>query len=381
MSARLLICLLFSVLTGCATQTKVAQPALFHDAAFALSRSEPRAEDVLKVSEPMREFLKQHVRAGNGDMRVRLYQALKKNSGLMLEYDAEETLNASEAFDRKSGNCLSLVLMTAAMARELGLDVRFQNVRMDDSWTRTDHILLASGHVNVLLGQRTSAFDLDLGDHASLIIDFLPPGVAMRQQADIISEKRIVAMYFNNRAAELLARGKAGEAYWYAKAAITTDPDFSIAINTLGVVYRKQAMFAEAEQLFRYIVVTQPENVVALSNLQELLVTRQRHTEAAAVATQLAKLQPEPPFYFLNQGKQAYQEGRFADARKLIEKELRKDPYNEESYFWLARTYFQLGNLQKTDENLQMAEKNALTRKSQDLYYKKRQSLALLAQK
>jgi hypothetical protein len=70
--------------------------------------------------------------------------------------------------------------------------------------------------VNVLLGQRTSAFDLDLGDHASLIIDFLPPGV-MRQQADIISEKRIVAMYFNNRAAELLARGKAGEAYWYAK--------------------------------------------------------------------------------------------------------------------------------------------------------------------
>jgi transglutaminase-like putative cysteine protease len=53
----------------------------------------------------------------------------------MLEYDAEETLNASEAFDRKSGNCLSLVLMTAAMARELGLDVRFQNVRMDDSWT------------------------------------------------------------------------------------------------------------------------------------------------------------------------------------------------------------------------------------------------------
>jgi Tfp pilus assembly protein PilF len=154
--------------------------------------------------------------------------------------------------------------------------------------------LLASGHVNVLLGQRTSAFDLDLGDHASLIIDFLPPGV-MRQQADIISEKRIVAMYFNNRAAELLARGKAGEAYWYAKAAITTDPDFSIAINTLGVVYRKQAMFAEAEQLFRYIVVTQPENVVALSNLQELLVTRQRHTSRCCGNT-AGKTQPEPPF-------------------------------------------------------------------------------------
>jgi hypothetical protein len=92
MSARLLICLLFSVLTGCATQTKVAQPALFHDAAFALSRSEPRAEDVLKVSEPMREFLKQHVRAGNGDMRVRLYQALKKqrsDAGIRCRRNAE----------------------------------------------------------------------------------------------------------------------------------------------------------------------------------------------------------------------------------------------------------------------------------------------------
>jgi Tfp pilus assembly protein PilF len=43
----------------------------------------------------------------------------------------------------------------------------------------------------------------------------------------------------------------------------------------------------------------------------------------------------------------AYQEGRFADARKLIEKELRKDPYNEESYFWLARTYFSLATCRK----------------------------------
>jgi hypothetical protein len=34
------------------------------------------------------------------------------------------------------------------------------------------------------------------------------------------------------------------------KAAITTDPDFSIAINTLGVVYRKQAMFAEVNSYF-----------------------------------------------------------------------------------------------------------------------------------
>ena len=51
-----------------------------------------------------------------------------KGGELKLEYDAEYTRNAAEAFDARAGNCLSFVLMTAAFAKELGIHVAYQKV-------------------------------------------------------------------------------------------------------------------------------------------------------------------------------------------------------------------------------------------------------------
>ena len=41
------------------------------------------------------------------------------------------------------------------------------------------------------------------------------------------------------RAAEALAGGDVGGAYWWARAAIRQDPQFISAYNTLGVIYRR----------------------------------------------------------------------------------------------------------------------------------------------
>ena len=45
---------------------------------------------------------------------------------LQLDYDATYTGTAAETYAARKGNCLSLVIMTAAFARELGMTVRFQ---------------------------------------------------------------------------------------------------------------------------------------------------------------------------------------------------------------------------------------------------------------
>ena len=52
------------------------------------------------------------------------------------------TRNAAEAFAARSGNCLSLVIMTAAFAKELGLSVRYQNVFVDETWSRSGDFYL-----------------------------------------------------------------------------------------------------------------------------------------------------------------------------------------------------------------------------------------------
>src|SRR5205823_9407557 len=89
--------------------------------------------------------------------------------------------NAAEAFEARSGNCLSLVLMTAALARELGLEVRYQRVFSEDSWSRVGDIYVGSSHVNLTLGHR-SGDPRPLNGERVFTIDFMPvrPGVKYR---------------------------------------------------------------------------------------------------------------------------------------------------------------------------------------------------------
>ena len=53
-----------------------------------------------------------------------LVDALQKHTQLKLEYDAARTKNAAATFASRTGNCLSLVIMTAAFAKELGASRR-----------------------------------------------------------------------------------------------------------------------------------------------------------------------------------------------------------------------------------------------------------------
>ena len=57
-----------------------------------------------------------------------LVDALYSKGQLKLEYDSAMTRNAAQAFEARAGNCLSLVIMTAAFAKHLGLPVRYQSV-------------------------------------------------------------------------------------------------------------------------------------------------------------------------------------------------------------------------------------------------------------
>ena len=169
-----------------------------------------------------------------------LVDALYRRAQLKLEYDAATTKTAAEAFDARSGNCLSLVLMTAALAHELQLSVRYQSAYMEEAWSRNGNLLFASGHVNITLGRRM----LDAGtmrDYSPWTIDFLPADEIRTLRVRDIDESTVLAMYANNRAAEALARGKLDDAYAWAAEALRKDPTFMNSYNTLGVVYLRHS--------------------------------------------------------------------------------------------------------------------------------------------
>ena len=176
-------------------------------------RERVRTDDVLKVSDAMRRYLAVDIA---DQIRIKgaqagLVDALYQRAQLKLEYDAAQTKTAAEAFDGRSGNCLSLVLMTAALAQGAGSSrCAYQSAYMDEAWSRSGNLLFASGHVNITLGRRLlDASTLARPHPAGRSTSCRPRRSARLRTRDDRRERRCVAMYANNRAAEALARRQA----------------------------------------------------------------------------------------------------------------------------------------------------------------------------
>jgi tetratricopeptide (TPR) repeat protein len=301
--------------------------------------------------------------------REGLISALYTRDKLRLEYDATMTRNAAEAFDARSGNCLSLVIMTAAFAKRLGLPLTYQVVSTDELWTRSADLYLANGHINVTLARRPTEQQVLHDAFGRLTIDFLPQGEIERQKARRVDESTVLAMYMNNRAAETLAQGRLDEAYAWAREAVLRDPDFMSGYNTLGVIYRRQGLPERAEAVFRRVLEHDHNNTVVLANLTRLLQSQAgREAEAAELARRLARIETTPPFHDYQLGREAMTRGDHAEARRHFARQVERTPLDPEFHFWLAQAEFALGHVGAARQQLGEALRHSATRRDQDLY-------------
>jgi len=361
-----LLCL---ALVACATAPPSSAPtSLFNDRLFQPASERVDANDVFALSTEMKTYLGVDIAPllWSRGTRQGLVDALTKPGLLQLEYDSTMTRNAAQAFAARSGNCLSLVLMTAAFAKGLDLPVRFQSVTADETIGRSGDMQFIIGHVNVSLGDRFS----EVGSHRSdlLTVDFVPTQGAARESTRPISEDTVVAMYMNNRSAEALAMGRTDDAYWWARAAIERDPKFVSAYNTLGVVYRRHGNLAEAERTLSAALEREPQNTHVMSNLVPVLNALGRRTEATALAHRMEELDPHPPFSYFMLGMNALRERNFTQARDLFAKEVDRAPYYHEFHFWLAQSYLALGDLDQARKQLALALEYSDTSRERALY-------------
>lgn len=349
----------------------------FADALFAAPSEPVDAGQVFAVSEAMRGYLATEIGdvPGSRGRQRTLLEALRNKGQLRLEYDAAYTRNAREAFEARSGNCLSLVIMTAALAREMGVSVRYQDVYVDETWSRRGGIYFSIGHVNLTLGGRPPKLGTRLDDGEQLTVDFLPPRDLRGTHWRVIPESTVLAMYMNNRSAEAFAGGKVDDAYWFAREAIVQDPGYVAAYNTLGVIYQRRGHLAQAAQVLAHALEREPRNTSVMTNLASALAGLGRAEESRELERRLARLEPEPPFAFFDQGVAAMRRGDFRTARGLFEKEVARAPYHHEFHFWLALALANLGEPEKAKRHLSLALENSTTRKDHELYAAKLQRL------
>ncbi len=368
--------LLFVLLSGCAgapSRPPADLASLFDDAAFPAPSGRVDAADLFTLSAPMRAHLhspefKKTLR-DKGSARG-LVAALYSKSDLQLDYDATVTRTAAQTYAERAGNCLSLVVMTAAFARELGMSVRFQSVETEETWSRNGSLYLVSSHVNISLGQKM-ALNGFAAEADPLVIDFLPPPDAARLRTRELREADIVALYMNNRAAEELVQGRSADAYWWARAAILQRPALVEAYNTLAVIYARSGQPARAEQVYRAALGKQPDSLVVMQNLEHALNVNGKLAEAQALQRRIDRLYPAPPFHYFNQGMRAYQAGDFRRAKALFAREAARAPDNDEFHFWLGATHLQLGELNTAVEELALARETSTRAETREWYVAK----------
>src|ERR687887_203418 len=330
------------LLSACAAKPVLAPPPeeLFHDALFAPASERVRAADVFAPSDAMKRYLKKDLAAAiaiNGP-RQALIDAVTQGQ-LKLEYDSVRTRTAAEAFEARAGNCLSLVVMTAALAKELGIEVQYHRAAIADLWSRDGNVYFLNGHVNVTLGKRY-VDPRTLYDAAELMtIDFLPGRELRGLRSVPVDEATIVAMFMNNRAAEALVRGQLDDAYWWAREAVRTGPSFMGAYNTR-----------------------------AWANLALALGRLGRSAEAAAADRELVRLEGEAPFYYFHRGLAAMEAGDYRAARALFAQEVARAPDYHEFHFWLGLAELRLGRVDRARASLALALESSSTPRDHDLY-------------
>ena len=370
-------------LAGCAGAPLAPQPPathLFDDAAYAPPTQRIDATQLFALSDAMRHYLDVEIAGSlraNGRQRG-LVDALFRRGQLKLEYDSALTRTAAEAFDARAGNCLSLVLMTAALAKHLELPVQFNSVHSDELWSRSGDLVFVNGHVNILVAKRMVDQSFGYDPDARLRLDFLPPPRGAMMQS--IGEEVIVAMFMNNRSAEAMARGQLDDAYWLAREALVQAPAFLPAYNTLGVVHQRHGRPALAEAAFRHVIERNAASRPALANLQRLLEAQPgREAEALALRERLVRIDPTPPFHFFDLGRAALRGRDYRAARELFAKEMQRDPDYHEFHFWIAIAYLGLGDVERARLSMDTAMRNSTSRGDHDLYAAKLSHLKALA--
>lgn len=352
------------LLCSCTTTPTATQRSenLFHDDFFSRNATSFDPKSVFELSPSMHAYLRNSVLTRQRTANAKsLLNALYDIDRLQLEYDSTYTRTAKEAFDAKKGNCISLVIMTAAFAKEIGLTVTYQSVFTPDNISRDETSMYYSDHVNLILGAVDETNSTSNPHNPRLIVDFLTPGTTSGQRTWVITEQTILAMYMNNRAAESLRERNVNEAYWWAKNAIETDPNFLAAYNTLGVIYERHGNIPEAEQVHHYVINIEPANLAALSNLARVYKKLGKNVEAANLQQRLRDIKPIPVFYYFDLGMAAMQVKDYALARDYFSKEISTAAYNPEFNFWLAGAYIGLKDRAKAKKYLIIARDNATT--------------------
>ena len=282
-----------------------------------------------------------------------LIDSLFAEQQLGLSYFSDANSTVAETFRNRQANCLSLTLMTYALARGLGLDASLQDVFIPEYWSRKQGFSLLNGHVNVLLTDTRDPFA------TPRLVDFDARMQGQQFKSETMSVNRALSMFYNNKGANALVYGNYPVAFRYLSAALKQDDQFTAAWINLGVLYRFAEHYRYAEEAYQKVLQLDAQNLTARENLAILFRLTGRDSMANELAKEVHQLRVANPYYHLIRGDEAFEEGDFNLAHTYYRRAYRLDRTNHLILFALGKTALATGETDDAQAFLERAIKRA----------------------
>ncbi|WP_371372188.1 tetratricopeptide repeat protein [Thalassotalea aquiviva] len=343
--------------------TTLTHQSLYDDNAFLGYKdySVVSQDQIFALNDQMKAFVATQLQTEKEPYQraKKLLTHLFSQSPTSLQYQNGANLTAIETYNQNVANCLSLTILAYTLAEHAKLTLAFQEIIIPEYWVRNGQYNLLTGHVNLKVTGKKQAPGKVVWGQNSITIDFDPYSTKHHFTKRLISKNKVTAMFYNNRGAQAIVAGDSPKAYAYLKAATLMDPKFGPAWANLGLLYKQQNLLELAENTYIKAISLDNKNYNAWNNLSILYASQAKDEKAKAIDIYLLNARIHNPYYHGLLGDEALYQGNFSQAIKHFKRANKMKPEEDEFYFGLAKAYFKLGDLNKSQRYLMKAKAHA----------------------
>jgi tetratricopeptide (TPR) repeat protein len=348
---------------------------LSFDRSYFSLQSVPGVADIFTLDDAQqRAFLEYYYSPENSTVKghKRLYNYVEK---YIADFDYRgNTYVAQISLEQQAGNCLSLAILTTALADLVAIDVEYQMVNTAPIYRRYQNVTTLSSHVRTILYDPQNGVNDGFFSFGKLYIDYFP------QQGDVlgkvISKANFTSMFYQNLAAEALVQQNYSQAYSLLTQALILSQTNPATLNSLAVLFKQANNPAEAEHIYQFAMENTLQSVNTITNYIVLLEEEGRVEEAKRWRAKVEGVDDHNPYRWIDLGDSEYASANFYQANKYYTQAVKVAPYLHESYFGLAKSYYQLGDKQKAQKAMEKALALSYVREEKSLYQAKLMVLA-----
>jgi tetratricopeptide (TPR) repeat protein len=307
--------------------------------------------EIMALNDEMRKFVDEHLGhiASREVLLQKLIWLMFDEDGLNIQYEGGITKTAVEVFETGKGNCLGFTNLFIALAREVGLNAKYQQVYNIPQWGRQNHVVIQNRHVNARVWI----------DNIPYTVDFYPDRNKREFHQRVLRDNEAMAQFYNNLGVEAFAEHQ----FHYAKAnfdrALQHHDGISFIWTNYGALQRNMGDFEDAEKSYKRALRLNRFEYAAMINLAKLYRAMDKEEKAERWEERSQRHMRRNPYYHFFLGEESYLAGDYEGAAVHYRRAIQRNDRDHELHFALARTYYRLGDAEKAEAELRRAHELA----------------------